>query len=235
MTDLQTTTQSADLLRLMELAVTQGEGGVAALERLVALQERAQAIAAQAAHAAAVASFQEHAPSIKKNARGAHGATYATLDHILDTIRIPMAREGLAVTFDSEETDDGRLQVSCIVHHAMGHAERASFTVSREAKSNRMNDTQRDGSALSYARRYALSLALGITTGDGSDDDGGAAMRAAEPISEEQAATIQSLIDELGERVDVPAFMKWAGVERIDELPAQKYKKAVQALQSKRK
>lgn len=222
-----------DTQRLMAIAIEQGEAGVAALERLVAMRERAEDRLASRQYTEAIARFQELCPVVAKNSAGAHGARYATLDGIMDAIRPAMVSAGLSVTFDSEEADGGRLRVWCIVHHRAGHSERASFIVSREAKSNRMNDTQRDGSALSYGRRYALCLALGISTGERDDDDGAGAGAAHAPrITEDQARDLQSLADEVD--ADVPRFLAWMGVQSFGEIAASRYGKAVAGLEAKR-
>ncbi len=221
MTDPTTTDRPASPLA----ALLSDPERVAALDvekmrALLEMRREEEREAAVAAHAAALARFQSACPSIRKNAEGAHRARYATLDHILDVTRAPLGEAGLAVTFDSEETDDGRLRVWAIVHHAAGHSTRSSFTVSREAPSNRMNDTQRDGSAMSYGRRYALCLALGLSTGD-RDDDGHAATQAAATVSLDQALNLSALAEEqpeLGAKL-----LAWAKVESWEDVAAHRY------------
>lgn len=221
-----------DTGRMMEIAIQQGEAGVAALERLVAMRERAEDRAAQRAYSDAIARFQERCPIIGKNAAGAHGAAYATLDEVMRTIRPYLADAGLSVTFDSEEVADNKLRVFAVIHHREGHSERASFTVSREKASNRMNDSQRDGSALSYGRRYALCMALGISTGERDDDGAGAGNADSPAITDEQVATLEALADEV--KADRAKFLKWAGVDSIADIRASRYEKCVKALEAKR-
>ena len=220
-----------DTLQLMRLAVEKGEDGVAALERIVAMRERAEDRAAARQYTEAIARFQQECPVVAKNAAGAHGARYATLDGIMDAIRPALVSSGLSVTFDSEEAADARLRVWCIVHHRAGHSERASFIVSREAKSNRMNDTQRDGSALSYGRRYALCLALGISTGERDDDDGESAGAYAR-ITQKQADDLRSLAEEV--KADWPKFLAWIGAGSFEDIQADRYQTAVRGLEAKR-
>lgn len=228
----QTVEVSDDTARMMEIAIQQGEAGVAALERLVAMRERAEDRLAARQYAEAIARFQEVCPVVGKNAEGAHRARYATLDQVMATIRPALSESGLSVTFDSEDVDDGKLKIWAVIHHRSGHSERSSFTISREAQSSRMNSSQRDGSALSYGRRYALCMALGISTGD-VDDDGAGAGREDEPfITPEQAATLKDLAEEVG--ADVPRFLKWAGVQSFSEIRASRYDKSVDALERKR-
>lgn len=228
-----------DTQRLMAIAIEQGEAGVAALERLVAMRERAEDRLASRQYTEAIARFQELCPVVAKNSAGAHGARYAALDGIMDAIRPAMVSAGLSVTFDSEEADGGRLRVWCIVHHRAGHSERASFIVSREAKSNRMNDTQRDGSALSYGRRYALCLALGISTGERDDDGAGAGATQEPRITDEQAADLQALAEEVGitdPDVLLRGLASVAGraLQAPTDLPARLYGQAVARLERRR-
>ncbi len=229
MTNL-TTTEPSPLAALLANPEAVASLDVEKMRALLEMRREEEQAASVRAHAAALARFQAAVPSVTKNAAGAHGARYATLDHILDVTRIPLATEGLAVSFDSEETDDGRLRVWAIVHHALGHSTRASFTVTREAPSKRMNDTQRDGSALSYGRRYALSLALGLSTGD-RDDDGQAAS-AAEPLSDEQVANLAALAEEmpdLGKRLKA-----WLKVDSWADAPASRYAQVVKRFEEER-
>ena len=220
---------------LMSAAISQGEAGVAALERLVALQERREAQQAERAYNVARAAFQRDCPPIRKGRRGAHGATYADLDDIMAIIGPTLAANGLSVDYDSEELEGGRMRVICIVRHVEGHSVRANFVVSREKPSNRMNDTQRDGSASSYGRRYALGLALGITTGE-RDDDAHAMHPPTDTVTEEQAADLQALAEDAGmDEAEQLKFLGLAGVTRWAGFPAAHRKAAVGRLERRRK
>ena len=59
-----------DINRLMAIALSQGEGGVAALEKLVALQERMEDRDAEKAFARAMLAFQNACPIIAKVKEG---------------------------------------------------------------------------------------------------------------------------------------------------------------------
>lgn len=216
---------------LMRLALDKGgDAGLAAFNRLIELHEAEQLRAARAAFATSLAAFRAQVPEIAKNASGAHGARYATLDHIVYCVQGPLADNGLALTFDSEELDDGRLRVWAVLHHTGGHVERTQFTVSREAKSNRMNDSQRDGSALSYGRRYALGLALGISTGE-RDDDGQSLAAPVTYITAEQALELEAAANDVG--ADHKAFLVWLEAESWETVPRSKLADAKRGLAAK--
>ena len=107
-----------DTARMMEIAISQGEAGVAALERLVAMRERAEDRAAARQYAEAVGRFQELCPVVGKNAAGAHGAAYATLDQVMGTIRPALAEAGLG------RIRQPRAQVLCHRCFAVGDGQR---------------------------------------------------------------------------------------------------------------
>ena len=85
------------------------------------------------------------------------------------------------------------------------------------------------GKAESYAVKTALLKALSIETGE--DDES----RVAPPephVSDEQAATLQALAEEVGQE---PApFFSWAGAESFATVPARRFPDAVRLLERKR-
>ena len=216
--------------RLLEAAIEQGKEDI--VHQLLAARATDAADEARRAFSAALVQFQAECPPIRKDSRGAHGATYADLDAIMARIGPALRGAGLAVSFDSEPAPDGdRLRLWCIVTHEAGHSERHAFDVAREQASNRMNASQRDGSASSYGRRYALGLALGITTGE-RDDDGAGASRGVEPVTTEQAVNLQALVEETG--ADLAALFKWVGCDGYETFPANRYEAVVRRLEAKR-
>ena len=95
--------------------------------------------------------------------RGAYSFKYATLDAILDAVRKPLSDAGLCVVqIPGKESLETRLI------HDSGEclSSRIPLFVSQQG-------AQAYGSALTYARRYALAAMLGIAADE--DDDGNAA------------------------------------------------------------
>lgn len=117
---------------------------------------------------AALAAFQAAVPSIPKTRTatvGSYSYSYADLADTFAVIRPLLAQNGLSVT--QEVTSDirsGYVLVTTRIHHKDG----ASLTYGPLAIPG--GDTpQKVGTAITYARRYSLSAALGIVTDD--DDD----------------------------------------------------------------
>ena len=92
---------------------------------------------------------------------------------------------------------------------------------------------RRKGSGESYAKRYLFNAFFNIVT-EGQDDDG----RAAGFISQQQADVIGDMIHEFGEKW-TPAvqerFFAFMGVQKVSEINASDYQKAVTSLKAKAK
>jgi hypothetical protein len=152
---------------ILQCAVEKGQIDV--VERLVALQERMKAEQARETFNTALAIFQAACPVIVKRHAG-HGNqyTYAKLEDIAAQIKPHMQTARLHYAFSTEQSGD-TLTVHCRVTHADGHSEtsHASFPVNSKAG---MSEQQKVGSAMTYAKRYALMNALGIVVADEDND-----------------------------------------------------------------
>ena len=157
------------------------------LSKLMDLQERYQANEARRAFANAMADFQAKCPTILKT-RKADRYTYAPLDTVMRTIRPHLESAGLSVRFSTLLTETTVITAICTVSHRDGHSEVSEFAACVDDKM-RVNETQKIGSANSYAKRYALMNALNLVASD-EDDDG---MAAGAPIVEE--ATAEQIVE----------------------------------------
>lgn len=225
-----------EIMALLTRAVDQG-ASVEALERLVALKERVDDRNARAAFFEALSAVQETMPEVPKRRTakiatrggGSYAYSYAALEDITRTIRPVLRKYGLSYSWDVAQ-GEGALIVTCILRHIDGHEERASFPVPVDSKAA-MSDAQKNGAALTYGRRQSLVAVLGLTTAD-DDVDGAEVGRSVDTITADQAADLDALIDEAG--ADRSKFLRWAGVERLADLPADRYRKAVDMLERKR-
>ena len=94
-----------------------------------------------------------------------YNSSYADLASIWDAIRSELHKNGLSVV----QTFDGPLLVTCLLH-VSGEWISGSLPVCAKDAS-----AQAQGSAITYARRYALAAILGISTEE--DDDGNQASK----------------------------------------------------------
>lgn len=142
--------------------------------------------------ATALVKFQASVSKVAKEANNPFfKSKYASLANILSTIQKPLSECGLAVS----QFPDGDALTTIIVHSESGEWMESSY-VMPVAKAN---DPQAMGSAITYARRYALGSILNLNIDD--DDDGEKAMgRAAVPKKDQltpQHANWQKAVDHL--------------------------------------
>jgi hypothetical protein len=217
---------------LMDKAVQHGMGADE-LEKLLALQERYEASQAKKAFSAALAGFQAAVPTIQKN-KQADRYTYASFDEIMRTIKPFLSTAGLSVRFTTEMSGDDIITATCTVTHCAGHSESSHFAAPVDSQM-RVNNTQKMGSANSYAKRYCLVNALNLSVSDDADDDGGAAGTAY--ITEEQVITIQDHIDSIDgwDEDKTDKFLVWLKADEFEYIHAADFERAVNFLKRKAK
>jgi len=89
---------------------------------------------------------------------------YATLEQVITAVKKPLNDNGIYFQQESHEYEGG----ACIETTFWGHG--ASLNSGKVTIPADRNDAQAFGSALTYAKRYSLSMACGI--GHQADDDG---------------------------------------------------------------
>ncbi len=117
---------------------------------------------------------QAEMPQLSKDRNNPHAKSkYVTLDNILGNL-LPLlnARDILLTQIPVEEHDDHshRIGVETVFLHKDGEYIKYPPVFYEFEKGGRMNLTQSVGSIISYARRYALTSILALSTAE--DDDG---------------------------------------------------------------
>ena len=135
--------------------------------------------------AAALVAVQGELHAVKKDNTadaGKYSYTYADLASVWDTIRPLLSKNGIAVVQMPEDVVDGNtIRLRTMLLHTSGEYLTSTLPMPFADVS-----PQAVGSALTYARRYALCAMLGVAT---EDDDGAAAQpttgaaRPARPVS----------------------------------------------------
>lgn len=115
--------------------------------------------------ATAIMVFHSEVGKVKKDASNSFfKSKYASLSNILDAIEEPLQKAGLVVL----QFPSGEGLVTQLVHTS-GQYMRALYTMPVKEQ----NNPQAVGSAITYARRYALAAVLSLNIDE--DDDGNAA------------------------------------------------------------
>ncbi len=119
--------------------------------------------------AAALAKAQSQIRSAEKDRENPHlKASYATLASVWNAAREPLSAAGLSVTQPSSYNADRKsVIVVTVLMHGSGQWIRSELELPVIQAT-----PQGIGSAITYARRYALSAVVGIAPDDETDDDG---------------------------------------------------------------
>jgi hypothetical protein len=223
-------------MEMISRAVSSG-AGMDVVEKLMDLQDRWDKSQARRAFDEALAAAKAEMPVIAKNRHvgfdskksGAARTDYRHEDlaEIARTVDPILGKHGLSYRFRTTSKINEPISVTCIVSHRLGHSEENTLSAGRDDSGNK-NSIQAIGSTITYLQRYTLKAALGLAASN--DDDGKAADEDSGPatITQEQADTLVELLEAKGK--DRAKFLKWAKVERIEEIRADVYQSCVDAI-----
>jgi len=145
---------------------------------------------------------------------GNYSYKYADLNTILEAVKPVLAKHGLTVA-QSTVNIDSKVGVETRIYHESGHVETFGPLVLPAG-----NNAQGYGSAITYARRYSLTAALGIAPDE--DDDGAEAVKAQQAPQRKDVEPDPA--DWLAQKVEI--FGLWTKEQRVDA-----YKAATHALE----
>lgn len=154
--------------------------------------------------------------------------SYATLDAGLNICREALSKHQIAL-IQATRIEGDILILETRLTHSSGEWLEAEYPVCRfPAKPQEM------GSAMTYAKRYALFSFVGIAGED--DDDGNAAnnttVSAPARISPQQIKELENLLIETGS--DPVKFQQYFKVKALGDLSAADYQRAVASLEKKK-
>lgn len=164
---------------------------------------------------------------------------YADLASIREATLPSLNKNGLAIWQGTNVDERDRMVLVTRLFHKSGEWIESTYPIPLSDKPQVM------GSALTYARRYAWSAACGITADD--DDDAETASKAktngngatdhgvngADPINASEIAALRAQIVTTG--ADLPKFLAFMRVDRLDEITVSQLAKAQHALAQKAK
>jgi len=151
---------------------------------------------------------------------------FASLAGLLHSCKPVLAKHGIALVQELKEADGGVACVTHLLHESGSVAYGPAFFPANK------QDAQGYGSACTYARRYTLAAVLGLV-GEEDDDANAATATAHDPITKGQAADLEAMIEEVG--ADKAGFLAYMRAESLENIPAGQYRKAVAALEAKRR
>jgi len=169
----------------------------------------------------------EMSGAVKDSANPFFKSKYADLNSVIKAIKEPFANHGLAYT-QFPYTDDKGIGVVTRLLHESGEWLECGFTLPMSKL-----DAQAAGSAITYARRYALQSMAGIPS---VDDDAEMAMtRTQKPvvkrITRDQAQMLHTLLSST--KSDVVKFCEVFKCSDVDSMSSEYFDKALTTLNRK--
>jgi hypothetical protein len=227
---------AASLMQIISRASADPKTDMDKLERLLSMYERISARDSERAFNEAMKAAQEEMPVVVRNAKNDQtNSRYATLDAVAEKMDPVIHRHGFSLSFGTSDSAlPNHYRVTCTASHEAGHSREYFADVPSDMLGMKGNQnktaTHAFGSTMSYGRRYLKLLVFDVTLKD-RDDDGNRAGNT--PISPEQVRTLEALVTASG--ADRTAFLKYLGVEAMEDVPAGKFKTALAGLNAKKR
>lgn len=157
-------------------------------------------------------------------------ASYHALDKVIRPI---YSAEGIGLSFDTEDSPKPEhIRIVCYVTRGR-HTRKYKIDMPADGKGAKggdvMTKTHAAGSAATYGQRYLLKMIFNIAVGD--DDDGNSADAGKPRVTQEQADALRDMLEASGKSRD--QFLKWAKVERIEDIAADLYQSCADAINHK--
>jgi hypothetical protein len=225
--------ESAAILQIIERAARDPSVDLDKMERLMAMRERSMAQQAEYAFIAAMKAAQAEMPQVVRDAKNTQtNSRYARYETISEAIQPVITKHGFSLSFGEDDCPkENHLRIVCDVMHEAGHTRRyhADIPVDNVGMKGSVNKTATHayGSTKSYGKRYLKCDIFDVAVTD-QDDDGNAA--GTPGLTEEQVGTLIEMLDSVGANRE--EFCAWAKVEKLSQIAAKDFQKAVAAIKS---
>lgn len=150
------------------------------------------------------------------NDDGSTRYAYAPFEEIDKQARPICQKFGFSYSFCEGQSEAGKVTKVITLFHIGGHKRSNSYSVRIGAGPPKTSDSQKDGSAHTYAKRGALCDCLAIVV-EGLDND---ARIEGSPITKDQAAELRKRVQSTGS--DEADFLKYAGAKTYEEIASSK-------------
>jgi len=168
---VQATPPDMAIKPLIEVALSR-DNSIEAVNALLEMRRQLKAEWAREEYYKALSELQTEIPAIPKdkvvkNRDGSIRYSYASFDTIIDTLKPLLKKYGFSFRYETAQSDKS-IEVRCVVTHLAGHSESVAFNAP-VGNSGHMLPIQEYGAALTYAKRYTLCMAFGLTTDEDTD------------------------------------------------------------------
>lgn len=235
--DLPGVPEPTSMLAMIYRAARDPDIDVSKMSQMMEMAERMEKRQAEQAFDNAMMDAQEEMGPVRTDAgnkqTNSKYATYAALDR---AIRPVYTKHGFSISYNTGESSaSDMLRVLALVAHKAGGRRTYTIDMPADGKGAKGGDvmtrTHATGSAYSYGQRYLLKGIFNIIVSD-HDDDGNAASGNG-VVSDDQVSTLAELLDRFN--ADVPKFCQYFKINAVKDLPAKRYREAVEMLNHKGK
>lgn len=208
---------STALISVIERAARDPNIDIDKMERLLVMQERIFARAAEADFNAAMSACQAEMPIIKATFSNEQTSSfYAALEEIDRIARPIYTRHGFALSFGTADCPvENFYRQTCKLSHRSGHSEmrQADLPTDMVGIKGNPNKTgiQGFGSTMTYGQRYITKLAFNIVIGNDNDGNG-------PTLDKEQIRAIEQKLKDSGTNRE--QFLEWWKIKSLEVMPA---------------
>lgn len=161
-------------MTMLQTAIEKG-ASIEQMTQLMDLQDRFEKSEARKAFTVAMSAFKAENLAVSKDKhvsfstqKGKTEYNHATLGNVCNTIGVELSKHGLSFRWSTEQAD-GKVKVTCVLMHIMGHSESVSLQAGADDSGGK-NSIQAIVSATTYLQRATLLMVTGTATQE--DDDG---------------------------------------------------------------
>jgi hypothetical protein len=175
-----------------------------------------------------------HATKSVPTKTGGTKFSYLEYNEIMAKVRPLMEQHGFSVSFSTDFLE-ARIVQTCTLQHIGGHHRDYKAAVRAGAGPNGATETQADGAAMTYAKRYALCNALNIVVEKDTDGVPENAKNEGAPITPEQAQYLREQVRELA--INTESFFRMAGapLDKYEEICNGSYPVMVRLIEERRR
>lgn len=227
--------EATTIIQVIERAASNPDIDVEKMERLLAMQERILTQNARSAFNESMRLAQSEMPKIRRNKENKEThSKYADLEAVTDAAVPIYTRHGFSLSYGTADCPiPAHYRVTALCAHTAGFERQyqADVPIDNTGPKGTQNKTMTHGfgSTMSYGRRYLICLIFNITLTN-EDVDGN---QPGSCITEAQVTDLMSLAEEV--KADRQKFLQYMKVERLADIQAKDYQKAVRALEAKRR
>lgn len=203
-------------------------GDMEVVTKLMDLQDRWEKNEARKAFNESFAAFKSEVVPVIRNKQimdgPLKGKRYAELFSFVQAVTPTLGRYGLSASWALVRDEKDWIEVACTLEHTQGHARQVKMGGPPDTGGAK-NPIQARISTVTYLEKQTLKAVCGIAE-QGDDDEATGGM--INPLTTEQVEEMRALIVERG--ANLGAFLKWAKVERLEDIQQPFFKSCMDAI-----